>query len=196
MPRRIDTVQRRQEITTAAIRILARGGTGALTLRSLAQELNGSITLVTHFFANRSDLFEAIVNEMVGGYDSEIADLERDDDDDYSRLRHFLEWLLPLDRDGIEQESGRIALHSMRGEPSVDHFFDVADRRIRELIAAHIAPFVSTSELLQAVDYVRAVTNGITLSAVEHPNAWTRHRQLATLDIALRALNISPATGG
>jgi len=192
MPRQVNAAERRTEITEAAVRILARGGTGALTLRSLAEEMNGSITLVTHYFANRSDLFEAIVDDLVAGYEEELAELERNKDA-YGRLRRFLEWLLPLNATELDRERGRIALNSMRGEKSIDHFFEAIDGRIRELLASHLQPFLKSDEIPAAVDFLRASLNGITLSAVEHPKLWTPRKQLAVLDTIMQALNLLPS---
>jgi AcrR family transcriptional regulator len=189
MPRIVDTAKRRAEISAAAIRILSKGGPSALTLRSLAAELKGSITLVTHFFANRDDLFEAIVDDYVACYASELAEMERDFPP-LPRLRRFLAWLIPIDERDREREAGRIALNGLRGEKSIDHFFDAIDRRMRELIAAHLGPLMDPSDIPQAVDFLRACTNGITLSTIEHPKLWTEARQMAVIDTAIRALGL------
>ncbi|TSE13410.1 TetR/AcrR family transcriptional regulator [Mesorhizobium intechi] len=192
MPRIVDSTKRRAEITDAAIRILARGGPSALTLRSLAEELNGSITLVTHFFANRAGLFEAIVDDYIACYDSELAELERGLPP-LPTLRKFLTWLIPTDERDRGREASRIALNSMRGDKSIDHFFEAMDRRIRELIAAHLGPLMDPKDIPAAVDFLRACTNGITLSSVEHPDLWTTARQLAVVDTAINALPLHDA---
>lgn len=193
MPRYVDAHARRAEIAATAMSIIAKSGVGALTLRTLAEAMNGSITLVTHFVSNRADLFEVIIDELVAGYDTELAELERGTDD-YGRLRRFLEWLLPLTDRDIDREAGRIALNAMREEPSVDHFFVTVDARIRELMAVHLAPFLPEDEIPPAVDYLRATMNGVTLSAVEHRDHWSARRQLAVLDMALRTLKLVPAS--
>ena len=72
MPRYVDPLTRRMEITSAAMRILARGGPQALTLKSLAEEMGGSITLVTHFISNRAELFTAVVDDLTESYDEEL----------------------------------------------------------------------------------------------------------------------------
>ncbi len=190
MPRRIDPQRRRTEIADAAMRVIARSGVAALTLRSLAEEMNGSITLVTHFVANRSSLFETIVDELIAGYDAEIAELERGVEG-YARLRRFLEWLLPLAPRDIEREAVRIALNTARGEPAVDHFFEAIDARIRELLATHLDTLLPADQIPDAVDFLRAGLNGVVLSAVEHPDHWTPRRQLVVLDRMLRSLTIA-----
>ncbi len=94
MPRHVDPAQRRREITVAAVRILARSGPRSLTLKSLAEELGGSITLVTHFFSNREDLFSAVVQELTEGYDHELAEMEAGASP-VERLRILLQWMVP-----------------------------------------------------------------------------------------------------
>lgn len=188
MPRRVDSAERRELITTAAVRILARGGPSALTLRSLAAELDGSITLVTHFFANRDDLFAAIVDELVETYDSELAEIERGEDAP-GRLRRLLQWMLPLGPDDIERESGRVALIPMREDANIDHFFLVNEQRARELITRHLEPLLPANRIPAAVDYLRAMVNGIVLSAVEHPDVWTARRQLDVVEMALLTIH-------
>lgn len=190
MPRRVDSAERRLAITTAAVRILARGGASALTLRSLAEELDGSITLVTHFFSNRNDLFAAIVDDLVASYDAELAELERGDDAP-GRLRRLLHWMLPLTAEDIEREAGRIALITMRGDPNIDHFFEVNEKRARELLADHLDTLIPNAMIPHAVDVLRSAVNGIVLSAVEHPDIWTARRQLDVIETTIRAVEAS-----
>ena len=190
-PRQIDPVQRRTDITSAAIRILARGGASALTLRSLAKELGGSITLVTHFFSTREDIFTALIDDVASGYEEELAQLE-DGADAESRLRILLEWLVPLSDEDVAQEAGRIALISQRGSHAgIDHFFEVMESRVRKLLEDRLAPLLPAKEVGGAVDYLRATTNGVVLSSVEHPEVWTRERRLAVLETALRTLAVA-----
>jgi len=194
MPRQVDHRQRRKDITAAAVRILSRGPTSQLTLRSLAEELGGSITLVTHFFANRDDLFVAIVDDLIAGYDAEIAKLE-EGEDEVERLRTLLRWMVPSKRSDIERECGRVALIAHRAEHQhVQYFFDSMERRMRGLLQSHLRPLVPREELNASVDFLRATVNGIVLSAVEHPQRWPRARQFKTIDLALRGLGIEPTS--
>jgi AcrR family transcriptional regulator len=191
MPRHVDHAERRREITSAAVRILARGGPSALTLKSLAEELGGSITLVTHFFANRAEIFAAVVDDLSAGYDAELAELEGDADES-RRLGILLEWMLPLTTDDIAVEAGRIALISHRGEHvSIDHFFDVMEDRMRGLLRSHLSGLVPAESVEGAVSMLRAVVNGLVLSAVEHPELWPAPSQLAVVESALSSLGLS-----
>lgn len=190
MPRPIDVHARRLEITNAAIRILARGGTSALTLKSLAVELGGSITLVTHFFANRKELFVAVTDELIASYDLLMEELDQRLTG-YDRLYAVLMVITPTTPGDIESEAGRVALIPHRGEhESIEHFFQAMELRMRSLLRDRLQGLVPDDDLEEAVLYLRAVTNGLTLSAVEHPEIWTADRIEASLRTALRGLDL------
>ncbi|MEO5662669.1 MAG: TetR/AcrR family transcriptional regulator [Nocardioides sp.] len=191
MPRQVDPAERRRDITAAAVRIMAKRGPRSLTLKSLAEELGGSITLVTHFFSNREDLFSAVVQELAEGYGNELEDMEAGASP-VERLRILLQWMIPLDAEGIEAEAGRVALIPQRGEhESIDDFFDVMETRMRGLIRGHLEDIGIDMDLETATAYLRATTNGVTLSAIEHPDLWPAQLQKDVIDIALKALGIT-----
>ncbi|MFG2044944.1 TetR/AcrR family transcriptional regulator [Dactylosporangium sp. NPDC048998] len=194
MPRPIDVHARRLEITNAAIRILARGGTPALTLKSLAEELGGSITLVTHFFATRKELFAAVTDELVTTYEPMLQELDEGASGP-ERIYNLLMWMVPSDAEDIETEAGRIALIPHRGEQqSIQYFFDAMEQRMRSLIRERLVGLVPDDELDSAVGFLRAMTNGITLSAVEHPDLWPAERVRTVVETALRGLGIAEKT--
>lgn len=188
MPRHVDPFQRRREITSAAVRILARSGPRNLTLKSLGEELGGSITLVTHFFANREDLFSAVVDDLIGTYGPELENLEEGAGPE-ERLRILLHWLLPTDDDSLEQEAGRIAMIAHRSEHrSIDQFFHKMEREMRSRIRQHLADLDLDLDLDAATSFLRASVNGIVLSAVEHPDLWPADAQRQAIELALQAV--------
>ncbi|MFG2966887.1 TetR/AcrR family transcriptional regulator [Streptomyces sp. NPDC048288] len=190
MPRPIDHHARRLEIANAAIRILATGGTQALTLKSLAKELGGSITLVTHFFANRDELFVAVTDELISSYEAQMEEVDHGEVG-YDRLFNLLRWMAPTEADDVTAEAGRIALVPHRGEhDSVTHFFDAMEERMRSLLRERLQGLVSDDELEPSVGYLRALTNGVTLSAVEHPDLWPQDRVEWVLERGLRGLGL------
>lgn len=192
MPRQVDPYQRRREITSAAIRILARSGPRNLTLKSLGEELGGSITLVTHFFANRDDLFNAVVDDLIEAYDSELAGLEEGAGPE-ERLRILLNWMLPIEAEDREQEAGRIAMITHRAEhTSIAQFFDKMEQQMRAMLRQHLAALDLTVDIEAATGFLRAAVNGLVLSAVEHPELWPAEAQKEAIDLALSAV-LSPA---
>lgn len=190
MPRHVDHEQRRRDILDASRRILLAGGPSSLTIRAVAKELGGSITLVTHYFPTRPELMRAVVAEMIDSYDTELATLEEGADAP-ARLRILMRWLLPLAENEWAAEKGRIVLIAQREqEPSIGEFFTTLDTRIRELLRRHIEPLVPADRVEATVDLLRVLANGLVLTAVEHHDAWPPERQLAVLDAALAAYGL------
>lgn len=191
MPRHVDHEQRKREITAAAMRIIAKRGLGALTLKSLAKELGGSITLVTHFYTNRAELLQAITETLLQEYDVELAGLEAGADAQ-ERLRILLEWMLPLDsEEAWIAERGRVVLIGQReDEPSIGSLFDIMDGRMRSYLRDHLRPLVEENQLESMVDVLRVTLNGIVLATVEHREEWPAKRQMAVLKQVLTAINL------
>lgn len=196
MPRYVDPIERRAEITAAAMRVLGRGGPQALTLKSLAEELGGSITRVTHFIANRSELFTVVTDDLIEGYVEELRKREHGAHG-IDRLWSLLTWLAPETLEDVEREQARIALISHRQEhPSIEHFFEAMETMMRSLLRDRLAEVVSDDELEHATEFLRAVTNGITLSAVEHPDLWPPDRVEQALRTAVRGLGLEAPERG
>jgi AcrR family transcriptional regulator len=61
----------RDSVTAAAIALIERDGLEMLTMRALADELRcGTMSLYTHV-RNRDDLLESVVEQLIGGLDTE-----------------------------------------------------------------------------------------------------------------------------
>ncbi|GAB2795591.1 TetR/AcrR family transcriptional regulator [Amycolatopsis magusensis] len=56
MPRTVDHEQRREEIATALVRVAARDGLHAVTMRAVAAEANVSLRLVQYYFTSKAQL--------------------------------------------------------------------------------------------------------------------------------------------
>jgi AcrR family transcriptional regulator len=190
MPRQVDRDERRREICLAAIKLLAERGPAGLTLRELARELGGSITLVTHFYPNRSALLDGIVDQAIADYDSDLAVLETDLEPT-ARLRVLLEWMLPLDEISRREEVARVMLLGGKGtDLPVQRFFDAMESMMRGLLRDHLAPLIPADQVESTAEALRVFTSGIVLSAAEHPDDWPRTRQLALLDRVLTAFGL------
>jgi AcrR family transcriptional regulator len=190
MPRVVDRAERRREIAYAALRLMSTRGPAALTLRGLADELGGSITLVTHFYRNRAELLEGIASQLIDDYDAQLADLEKGADAE-TRLHLLLEWMLPLSQDARKEERARVLLNAERhSDLHVQSFFEAMDRKMRALLRDHVTPLVEPASVDITVDALRVMVNGVVLSAVEHPRKWPAKRQLALLDHMLDCLGL------
>ncbi|HET9973235.1 MAG TPA: hypothetical protein VFQ68_33730, partial [Streptosporangiaceae bacterium] len=125
MPRSIDHEERRRDIARAAIRLISRAGPRGLTLRALAEELGGSITLVTHFLPDRRALLDVVTQQLIEDSASEPAEADMPGFPPAERLRRFLTWLLPTTADALALERSRV-LMSAESEAHFDvqNFFD------------------------------------------------------------------------
>jgi AcrR family transcriptional regulator len=190
LPRHVDQARRRKDIAEASKRLLRRVGPAGLTLRSIAEELGGSITLITHYYPTRADLLRGVVDEWLLEYEVELEQLGRGAEP-RARLQLLLEWMLPLDDETWLDERGRVLLIAEKEEDdSVAYFFDVIDERMRRMIAERVAPLVPADRLAVTVDVLRTLTNGIVLSAVEHRDAWPAQRQRAVLHTVLNRFDL------
>jgi len=189
MPKVVDHRTRRHEISVAAMRVLARSGPDGLTLRALARELNGSITLVTHFYADRQTLLEGIIDELSTNYDEDLAALPKESTP-LDSLRSYLAWMVPQTPEEIDVERCRVALVYSAQNPAIARFFDSMEAKARDAFRERLHGLLAPEEIPAAIDYLRALVNGAVLSAVEHPNLWTAERQLSVVEYGLRGLGL------
>lgn len=197
MPRHVDHDQRRREILEATWRVLGERGVKGLSFRAIANELGGSTTLVTHYFDSQADLIQELAVYFSTAADAEIAELEEGAGTPYERLLILLEWLVPSTEDGVVQERARIVLLADRlaGEDLSENF-EVWETKTRELLRNHLEEMVSTEELELRVEMLRVLTNGLTLSAIEHPELWPGDRQLAIIRQAVADMGLATRRRG
>lgn len=182
MPRQVDHDERRRSIARAARRVLTREGPSGLTMRALAQELGGSLTLVTHYYPTRTDLLADIPVQLAADWREELAALEATSTDPMARLRTLLEWLMPTTDEGLEDEQVRFALLADRNDAESAAILVHFDRVVRELLRNHVVGLVASDVVDITVDLLRAFTNGVVLDTVMDPDGWPAQRQLDLLD--------------
>lgn len=186
MPRVINHDDRRRDIARAALRLLARQGPAGLTIRAVARELGGSLTVVTHYYDSRQALLADLVEQLSQGWHVELGDLQRAGDEPLERLRTMLEWLLPLNEDARLEERARFALLAAHDDPVYVNMLRGFDRYIRDELRAYVAGVVPADRVDSSVDLLRAFTNGVVLDTVIDPQAWPASRQLRLLDELIR----------
>ncbi len=92
MPKVVDGDERRVELANAAIRVIARAGLGAATVREVAAEAGWTTGGLTHYFADKRELLKYTLSVSLerrhrhSGHDAEqrhtehrVDDLARDD---------------------------------------------------------------------------------------------------------------------
>jgi AcrR family transcriptional regulator len=192
MPRYVDHEDRRRQILVATRQVLAEKGPGGLSFRNVAAAMGGSTTVVTHYYPSRQMLLDALVDGMVDWQD-DLDELQAGTTDQRQRLRLFLQWMVPADDEGLLEETVRLNLIGEHGSRlRTEHVFNAWDARVRDLLAQHLDGIVEPDRLPAIVDVLRSVSNGITLSVVEHPTEWPAERQFDVIDEVLTAFSLSP----
>ncbi|MBE3013795.1 TetR/AcrR family transcriptional regulator [Microbispora sp. NEAU-D428] len=189
MPRLVDSDARRRDILETAVAILAESGLQGLSFRAIAQRLGGSSTLVTHYYRSRRDMLVDLTSYTIEKGKAQLSVSEHDVDDPLARLHTLLLWLVPDDPQSLREEHARLNLMQARdSEPEIAHFFEEWEREVRQLLRSHLEPLVPAAEIDSVTDFLRTVTNGLCLGAVEHPDKWTPERQEAVVARAIDGL--------
>ena len=188
MPRVVDHDARRRDIATVALTLLARDGASGLSLRNIAAEMGGSLTLVTHYYANRQELMTDLARQICDGWQSDIDRMDEAHHEPRERLRTFLAWMLPLTEKGQEEEHARLALLVADSDPDCRAVLVEFDNYLRELLRQRLAGLVPKKRVPVVADLLRAFTSGIVLDAQLTPELWPAKRQLALLDAMLSAV--------
>lgn len=191
MPRQVDHDGRRQRIVQATVEVLAAKGLNGLTIRAVAEQLGGSVTLVTHYYSSREELIGDLAVQLAAGWGDDVAKLEQGLTDPRERLHALLRWALPQGRDELLIERARIELLAARDDfPEAGRVFAGWDDRMRGLFRDHLRELVAPKRVEATVDLLRAVITGITLEAYQH--GWSAQRQRRVLGDALAALDLAP----
>jgi AcrR family transcriptional regulator len=193
MPKVVDVEQRRDELTDAAARVIARSGIGAATMREVAAEAGLTTGALTHYFADKHELLLTTFLGSLARRRSrrpvgvEVAPLDQ--------LLASLEGALPLDDDRRRHWLVTIACCSQAaGDPDLAAAQREAYSEFAERIAA-LATACGLAEPSGADDLAAtliAVADGIAVQALFHPGAWPPARQRSVLHRMLAAHGVAP----
>ena len=185
MPRPVDHDERRREIARAALRLLSSKGPAGLSMRAVARELGGSLTVVTHYYSTRRELLVDLPQQLAQDWSEDLSVLEAQAATPRARLRTLLAWLLPLDSDGLQEEMARFSLLVASTDADSSEALAGFDDYVRELLRQHVTGLVPDFAVESSVELFRAFTNGIVVNAVMDPVGWPASRQEALLDQAI-----------
>ncbi|WP_395693506.1 TetR/AcrR family transcriptional regulator [Nocardioides sp.] len=189
MPRYVDHDGRRREIVRATVTVLANKGLAGLTIRAVAEQLGGSVTLVTHYYRSRDELINDLAVQLTAGWSETVADLDAGSSDPAARMRALLVWALPATEDQMLIERARLQLLAARDEfPAAGDVFAAWDDYMRGLFREHLEELVPGPRIEPTVDVLRAVVTGITFEAYQH--GWPVERQHRVLSDVLDDLGI------
>lgn len=182
MARSLDRERRTRDITHATARLLAQRGSAGVTLRALADELGGSITLITHIFPTRDDLYEGVLQLMLEQFDEEMARFVAIDDPG-TALIELVTWSLPVADDSFTSHLQQIVVLGHADQDARIHpFLADIEQRVLGVLEDLLSELHPRSGVSDAALGLRTLTNGLTLSHIEHPDKWTRDRQLRVVN--------------
>jgi AcrR family transcriptional regulator len=191
MPRQVDHDDRRDQIVTITVELIASGGPKAVTMREVARRLGGSVTLVTHYFPTRDAIFEGVAARIIELGRSEAAAMEAGTDEPTGRLHRYLEWALPTRPEAMVRELARIRLLAERhAAPGLEKTARGYDESMREDLREHLADLVPADRRESVVELLRVFITGVIVLAVEHPDDWPAERQLVAAESMLRTLGL------
>jgi AcrR family transcriptional regulator len=182
MAKVVDPEQRRREIAQVALGLLSAHGVRGLTMRALAREMNGSMTMVTHYYGSRAEVLRDLAHQLSLTWREELAELEGGDADPRVRLRTVLEWMLPSTAESRVEERARFALLTAQDDPDCVRLLREFDTEMRAVLRAHLVELVPASRLDSATSYIRAMTNGVVLDDYLDPEAWPLEKQRRLCD--------------
>lgn len=192
MPKLVDHRERRREIASVTSALIAESGVDAVTIRSIAERLNYSTGIVQHYFSNKRQLllFTLRLEGSLGQRRLEAAVA-----DDPADLLALLTAMLPLDEPCVKAWKTWLAYWSTA---TLDSEVAMEQRRLFEAMRAmitHCLRFhVKSAGLRRDVDLelvarrLLALTHGIGMEAVCHPDDWPADRQLVAVAEEIRDL--------
>jgi len=197
MPRTVDIDERRQELTDAAARLIARAGIGAATMREVAAEAGLTTGALTHYFADKRELLQST---LVASLERRIA--QRPDvaaADPSTALRAALAGALPVDEDSRRHWMVTVAFCA---EAAGDADLAITQRDAYRAFRAHVARLLvrcgeRRADAVGVAERLIASVDGVALQALFDAESWPPRRQLAALDAALRSVeSVVSATPG
>ncbi|WP_278313819.1 TetR/AcrR family transcriptional regulator [Lolliginicoccus levis] len=100
MPRLVDHDERRREITSAARRVIVRGGLSAATFQAVAAEAGISVRLIQYYFGTKRDFLlathKSVIEDGAARFAARMADFG-EDVPPREAVRAIATELLPLD---------------------------------------------------------------------------------------------------
>ncbi|MGC5617275.1 TetR/AcrR family transcriptional regulator [Georgenia sp. Z1491] len=115
MPKIVDHGARREEVTRAALELVARGGRRAATVRALADATGWSAGAVRHYVPSTAALESLMLEHVAGQVQRRVGDVVRngrnDGLDPVELVAHMVEQILPLDAERDAEHRIWLALY-------------------------------------------------------------------------------------
>lgn len=97
MPKIVDHGERREEIIRATWRVIHRVGLQNVTMKLIAQETGYSTGVLSHYFANKSDIVLSSHQKTFADLRARVELLLSEEHDAMTVLSTIVDWMLPVD---------------------------------------------------------------------------------------------------
>ncbi len=168
MPARLDADRRRSDVVAAALRLVAREGAAALSLRRVADEAGLNVGSVRHYFDGSDDLLTATAEEVGRRMGERLARhrLEGIGAEWPERLAVFVEEVLPVDDQRVDEAAVLVEfIVASRTRPILAAATARMGHDLREaLSAALVSAGVAGHE--EEATRLGALIGGLTLDAI------------------------------
>ena len=183
MPKTVDVDQRRQDITNAAARLIARSGIGAATMRDVAAEGGWTTGVVTHYFADKRELLISTLEASLRGRRHRRSDREQQGPS--VALRASLVSALPTDEASRRHWMVTVAFCAEAGaDKRLAAVQRDAYREFRSYVAMLVGEMLSVdnSAATRIAEQLIAFVDGIAMQALFDPQSWPGARQMSMVD--------------
>lgn len=172
MPVWVDREERRDQVIRAAIDELGEVGFSKFSLKNVGARLGGSVTLVTHYFSSRTELFGAMMEHILQESVAAVEKINKLDDAE-SRLATMITYFVPETPERMSVERARVGISTYSAsDPEVHSFFRRLDPKMRAVVAAGLRGIVPTRNMENAIDFVRVWASGVVLLMIERAEVW------------------------
>lgn len=186
MPKVVDGDERRIELANAAIRVIARSGISAATMREVASEAGWTTGGLTHYFADKRELLQFTLAVSLERRRAQRP--RRDALTPAEALRHALIGALPIDDESRRHWIVTVAFCAhATGDDELAAVQRDAYRDFRADMTRHVerAGRATGAAAQHEAERLIAAIDGVALQALFDPESWPTERQLAMLDRAL-----------
>ena len=192
MPIPADHHARRAQVVAVALRLIARAGLDAVTVRDVAAEAGFSTAIVSHYFHNKKELlhltYMATIERSTQRWEATLTSSGGD-------LRAYLAGIMPLDEERLEEWKIWLAFWA---KAATDESIAGVQRdcvllarsRILDLLNDHYEKGAIRPEIDRphAARHLLALITGMAIEVMFDAEDWPNSRQHELVDAALRVL--------
>ncbi|RMI39414.1 TetR/AcrR family transcriptional regulator [Streptomyces triticirhizae] len=197
MPRPVDRDARRQAVAGALLRIAARDGLSAVSMRTVADEAGMSLGAVQRYFASKDELLRFAFDVAVAGFRARLDAIgaDRPAPTLAEALRQALLAFLPTDEESLAEARIWVAFCAEAAvRPEFARAIEELDAEARDRLGAALAAARAAGHLPASRDPAATaelflvIIDGLLWSVARHPPGVPLTTQRAAVEAAVAAL--------